>query len=106
MSWKLFLDDERVPETDDFEVAPSFNEAVKLVKKLGFPAFVAFDFSLKYSEKSGLDFARWLIRRDRLSNGTLMPADFAFVCHSSDPNGKVQIERLMSGYLASKKPKL
>jgi len=106
MTWKLFLDDERRPNpADDFVVAASFNQAVKLVRRKGAPVFVDFDFNLgNGNEKNGLDFARWLIKKDREGNGVFLPVDFAFNCHSASPDANVKIERAMSEYLRSRRP--
>ena len=102
MSWKLFLDDNRDPKTKDFTLARSYKSAVNLVIKRGCPIFVAFDWDLGEDE-SGLDFANWLISKDKAECGKYFPEEFSFECHSSDAEGKASIEKVMSEYLSRKR---
>ncbi len=102
MSWKLFLDDNRDPKTKDFTLARSYKSAVKLVQRKGCPIYIAFDYDLGEDE-SGLNFANWLIQKDELHYGKFLPEGFGFECHSTDTEGKVSIEKVMSEYLSSKR---
>jgi hypothetical protein len=74
----------------------------------GFPDFISFDHDLSdahyggdYSkEKTGYDFAKWLIEYDMDTN--IMPEDFAFTVHSMNPVGARNIQRLLENYLRQK----
>jgi len=46
MSWKLFLDDERMPVRDWWIICRSYDEAVEKCQELGCPEEVAFDLIL------------------------------------------------------------
>lgn len=120
----LFLDDERVPDDvtwinigrGPWEIVRSFNQAVEWVKTNGFPDVISFDHDLGYEEfeaneagivvtnateeKSGLDFAKWLIEYN-LDNHT-MPEDFSFTVHSMNPVGAENISKLMYNYLRNR----
>jgi hypothetical protein len=56
----LFLDDERFPIGDNWEIVRSYEEAVEFVLNNGLPRFVSFDHDLG-TEKTGYDFAKWLL---------------------------------------------
>lgn len=119
---KLFLDDIRTPgdvtwvsiDPGPWVVVRSYNEAVAWVKEYGFPTVVSFDHDLGYEEftttesglvvvtnateeKSGFDFAKWLVELD-LDTYT-MPANFKFTVHSKNPEGEKNIRGLLNGYL-------
>lgn len=123
MTKYLFLDDIRVPgdvtwinidNTNQWNIVRSYNEAVQWVLDNGFPDIVSFDHDLGYEEydttdsglivvtnateeKSGYDFAKWLIERD-LNTGD-MPACFEFTVHSQNPVGTENIIKLLENYL-------
>lgn len=121
----LFLDDLRVPgdvvwiniPSVNWAIVRSFDEAVSWVKENGFPNFVSFDHDLGWEkfdtnengiivvteldlEKSGYDFAKWLIEYD-LDTGS-MPADFDFIVHSMNPVGSQNITSVLRNYLNQK----
>lgn len=123
----LFLDDERVPSDVTWikidrgvpwNIVRSYTEAVAWVRWHGFPDIISFDHDLGYEkwetdgttgivvvtsakeEKTGLDFAKWLIEYDLDTN--TMPSDFSFTVHSMNPIGKIAIEKLITNYLMFK----
>lgn len=121
----LFLDDLRVPDEVtwvDIGIGPwvvvrSYNEAVEWVLKNGFPDVISFDHDLGYEdfdttesgmivvtnskeEKSGHDFAKWLIEYDMDTN--TMPENFTFTVHSMNPEGAKNITGLLNNYLRFK----
>jgi hypothetical protein len=124
---KLFLDDIRVPgdvtwiniDPGPWAIVRSCDEAIDWVKTHGFPEIVSFDHDLGYEEwdtdgttgivivtsaveeKSGLDFAKWLISRDL--DTASMPADFRFTVHSMNPIGTANITKLLENYISFKK---
>lgn len=101
-----------------WEIVRSFPEAVKWVQDNGFPDIVSFDHDLGYAhchkteseivvitdsteEKSGYDFAKWLIEYDQDTD--LMPENFKFTVHSMNPVGAANIQNLLDNYLKYKK---
>ena len=114
--WKLFLDDYRWPEhinmaRNEFIIARSYNEAVALVKEHGAPEFISFDHDLAdahyggnfSSEKTGMDFAKWLVETDIDNQGNFLPDNFTYNVHSMNPDGARNIRGLMENWLHEKK---
>lgn len=126
----LFIDDERMPKDvtwvliggigsrgADWQVIRSYNEAVKWVLENGFPDVISFDHDLGYEEwdtditgivvvtsakeeKSGYDFAKWLVEYDMNTN--TMPPNFIFTVHSMNPTGAQNIRSYLSNYIKHK----
>jgi hypothetical protein len=129
----LFLDDERMPGDvtwtliggvgswgSDWSIVRSCDAAIAWVLENGFPEVISFDHDLGYEEwdtditgivvvtsakeeKSGLDFAKWLIEYDMDTN--TMPKDFRFTVHSMNPIGKQNIQQLLDKYIHYKETK-
>ena len=122
---KLFLDDLReVAEVTWIDIGPgpwaivrSYNEAIAWVLENGFPDVISFDHDLGYEEfdttesgmivvtnateeKSGHDFAKWLVEYDMDTNS--MPENFKFTVHSKNPEGTKNIQGLLNNYLKFK----
>lgn len=124
----LFLDDIRNPSDVTWidigrdvpwNIVRSYNEAVNWVLENGFPDVITFDHDLGYEEwetdgitgivvvtcateeKSGLDFAKFLIEHD-LDNSS-MPVDFTFTVHSMNPTGTRNIQLLLDNYIRHKR---
>ena len=101
-NYKLFLDDERFPpkswdlNNEKYLIARTYDEAVHIVSKHGFPSFISFDHDLG-EEKTGLDFAKWLVATDLAMPGFL--SGMQFTVHSQNPIGKRNIECLLMNYL-------
>ena len=102
MTYKLYLDDIRIPTTPGpWVVVRSFPEATQYVLKHGFPIYVSFDHDLgDETVYTGYDFAKWLINLD-MDNGS-MPDSFAFNVHSANPVGAANINGLLGAYMARK----
>jgi hypothetical protein len=112
----LFIDDERMPgdvtwvrsPSASWEIVRSFDEAVKWVKRNGFPDVVSFDHDLglehyahNYSDgKTGFHFAKWLVEHDIDTNS--MPAHFSYTVHSKNPVGAENIRGLLNNYIRFK----
>ena len=117
----LFLDDERMPRDvkwlliggvgswgADWQIVRSFDEAIKWVQDNGFPDVISFDHDLglmhyanDYSDgKTGYDFAKWLVEYDMDTN--TMPGTFSFTVHSKNPQGTINIEKLLDNYIRFK----
>jgi hypothetical protein len=102
---KLFLDDTRIPKDvqlydADWIVVRSYEEAVDFVEAFGFPEWVSLDHDLG-TEKTGLDFAHFLVDLDLDRN--VMPNNFSFTVHSANPVGVKNITGLLDGYLRWKR---
>ena len=122
MNKYLFLDDLRQPgdvtwvsiPSVKWAVVRSCDEAIQWVKDNGFPEFITFDHDLGWEkfdtnengiivvteldvEKSGYDFAKWLVEYD-LDTGK-MPPNFKFTVHSMNPIGAEKIQNLLDGYI-------
>lgn len=122
MSYKLFLDDLRLPQQVNWVEMPlgpwvivrSYDEFVKVVKSAGLPSFVSFDHDLsqehypvgpiteidyrKYTEKTGFDCAKWLCEycMDRRM-------DFPnYQVHSMNPVGRENIKSYIESYRSAR----
>ena len=91
-----------------WSIVRSYDEAVDWVLKVGFPEVISFDHDLgelhydsDYTdEKTGYDFAKWLIEYDMDTN--TMPKDFQFTVHSMNPIGAANIQQLLDNYIRHK----
>lgn len=122
----LFLDDIRIPSDvtwmyigtgkafhesrgAPWDIVRSYTEAVSWVIANGFPDVASLDHDLGVShysgdysdEKTGYDFAKFLIEYDMDTNS--MPEIFHFTVHSMNPIGKQAIENLLNNYVRFKK---
>ena len=121
----LFLDDIRLP-TDvtwmyigtgkafhesrgaPWSIVRSYTDAVEWVTTNGFPDVISFDHDLGLdhyagnftTEKSGYDFAKWLVEYDM--DTKTMPANFSFTVHSMNPEGARNIQMLLDNYIRFK----
>jgi hypothetical protein len=103
--YKLYLDDIRIPKNkSNWIIARSYNEAIIIVNKFGCPNYISFDHDLG-TDKSGLDFVKWLIEKD-LDNPGFIPDNFKFNVHSANPVGKENIEGLLNDYMNKRKQNL
>jgi hypothetical protein len=102
----------------NWHIVRSYDEAVAWVLENGFPNVISFDNDLGYEEwnmdgttgivvvtsakeeKSGYDFAKWLIEYD-MDTGT-MPENFAFTVHSKNPRGVINIQSILNNYIKFK----
>lgn len=96
-SWKLFLDDERHPITDDWVVCRSSVAAQAQILAFGMPMEIAFDHDLGGDDTSVL-LIKWII--DRYLDGDLdVPVDLTYTIHSQNPTGAANIKGLLDGFL-------
>lgn len=112
MSYRMFLDDERMPAEKDMDmiIVRSFDEAVAYIKRHGCPIFISFDHDLCFehygnmptNEKTGYDLAKWLVLQDVYSEG-FIPEGFGFQVHSQNPVGAKNIQAYLSRYLELRK---
>lgn len=113
-NYKLFLDDLRVPRmiylsdyldefaNNDWIIAKSFDEAVKIVEENGCPEYISFDNDLGEG-KTGYDFAKWIVEeaiyRQQENKEKWIPDNFKYYVHSQNPVGKHNIFCLMENYI-------
>lgn len=113
---KLYLDDIRIPKTDDWEIVRSYKEFVDWITENGIPNVVSFDHDLANDhygltsntdfltwqeyyehqdrELTGYDCAKWLCEYC-MENGLPIPK---WNVHSANPVGKENIENLIRNY--------
>lgn len=97
MTYRLFIDDERFPTTDDWVIVRSSQEAIAMIIEYGMPYFISFDHDLG-GEDTAIRLIRWII--DSFLDGTLeIHPDFDFYVHSQNPIGAENIHGLMKGFL-------
>lgn len=99
MTYKLFIDDERFPATDDWVIVRSSQEAIAMIIEYGMPYFISFDHDLG-GEDTAIRVIRWIIESFLDGNLEIHP-DFDFYVHSQNPIGAENIRKLMSGFLKS-----
>lgn len=100
--WKLFIDDERVPETifgngecaEGWTIARSSMQAMTLVEEKGMPAQISFDHDLG-AEDTGAHFLKWLIEYAIEKEITFVPK---CTVHSQNPAGAKSIKSLISSW--------
>lgn len=80
-NWSLFLDDKRDPPSDDWDLAKTVEEAIKLVEAKGPPSEMSLDFSLGWDQRSGDKFVDWFC--DQVWAGSFRGSGTAFAVHSS-----------------------
>ena len=85
-----------------WNIVRSYDEAVTWVFRNGFPNVISFDHDLGL-EKSGHDFAKWLVEYDMETNA--MPDNFTFTVHSKNPVGVENIHGLLDNYIRVKRDK-
>ena len=97
MSYKLFIDDERFPVTDDWVILRSSQQAINYVRINGCPGEISFDHDLG-GEDTSMVFLHWLVNFV-LEGGTIFPSDFKYSVHSQNPIGKKNIEGLLDCFI-------
>lgn len=97
MTYKMFIDDERFPVTDDWVIVRSSQEAIDCVKKNGFPQHINFDHDLG-GDDTTRRFVSWIV--DRMLDGDYQfPEGFTFDVHSQNPIGAKSIRDAMGGII-------
>ena len=117
MTYKMFLDDERVPNflglkgydypsKGNWVIVRSMQAAIDYIMENGIPFFIAFDHDLEDAhydgkeghERTGYEFAKWFWDYV-LDNNIVLPDDFGWVVHSMNPTGAENIRRYMANYM-------
>lgn len=97
MAYKLFIDDERFPVTDDWVIARSSDEAIAQVVMHGPPIEISFDHDLGGDDTSRR-FIVWMIDA-LLDEDITIPDGFHFSVHSQNPIGAEWIRHTMNGII-------
>lgn len=106
MTYRLFLDDIRMPPPGYWVIARSMDDAVWYIKNLGIPYFISFDHDLadehyiigQTYEKTGYDFAKWFCNFV-LENDIDLPGKFNYSVHSMNPVGAKNIRDYMEEFI-------
>jgi len=101
MTYKLFIDDLRSPTGEGWQIARSYEGAIRIVSSYGAPTFVSFDNDLGEGLE-GYDFSKWLIDQDLEQEGKFLPTTFDFQVHSANIVAVKNIENLLRNYLRLK----
>lgn len=103
MQYKMFIDDERFPITDDWVIVRSSLDAAATVLEKGFPVEISFDHDLGGDDTSMI-FIKWMI--EQILDGALtIPYGFRYNVHSQNPVGAANIKGTMDGILNNFGPK-
>lgn len=103
MTYKMFIDDERVPPNGetDWVVKRCFTSAMHHIYYNGCPNHISFDHDLA-THLTGYDIAKELVLLD-MDGEVKIPKDFTFYVHSQNPVGAENIRQYLTSYLESKK---
>lgn len=96
--YKMFIDDERFPVSNDFTVVRSSEEAIGCVKVKGVPVFISFDHDLGGDDTS-IVFIKWLVDF-LIDTNTKLPNGFDYYVHSQNPVGKKNIESWLDNIMS------
>jgi hypothetical protein len=114
MSYKLFLDDERMPHAvtwvemplGPWEIVRSYDQFVNYITENGIPSFISFDHDLsvedqgknpnksQFKEKTGYDCAKWLVEKC-MNENRMFPK---YQVHSMNPIGAMNIRAYIECY--------
>lgn len=104
---KLYLDDIRIPHSDEWTVVKNYEEFCSWITQVGLESIseIQFDHDLgdkSIIEKNGNDCAKFLV--DFYLNNNYIEEDFPLVfTHSANPVGRANIEGYLNGFFKSYK---
>lgn len=94
----VYLDDVRIPPNDKkWMVLRSSKEAIDFVKNHGCPEYWSFDHDLGEDDTT-MVFLKWLIDFDIENGGSIIPKNFKWDIHSSNPPGRENIHGFLTSY--------
>lgn len=102
MTYRLYLDDIRIPKSDGWIIVRTFDEAVAVIKSKGIPKIISFDHDLGLDQPTGFDFVKWLVNYD-LDYDLIDPDKFYWEIHSMNPVGGKNIHLYLKNYMEVKK---
>lgn len=91
MTWKLFLDVERLPKDSSWRVARSADDAMTLISEQGYPAAMSLDFNLGENNPTGLDFLNGIVEKALRDWPRIQFPEIELNCHSNDTEGRCKI---------------
>lgn len=100
--YKMFLDDERFPVTEDYVIVRSSQEAKEYILRNGVPGFISFDHDLGGND-TAMHVVHWLIEQHL--DGNLSLTNLKYQIHSQNPIGKHNIESLLEAFLTFERNK-
>jgi len=90
---RLFIDDERMPPSDDYVVVRSSQDAIDHIKANGWPTFISFDHDLGGDDTTMVFLKRLM---NEIWDGKTNPPDYQI--HSANPIGKLNIQSFMESW--------
>lgn len=101
MTYRLFIDDERMPPDDgnQWVIARTSGEAIDILHERGVPSFISFDHDLGGDDKA-IPYVHALFDYV-MDHRTVMPSGFAYYVHSQNPIGAGNIQGKMEGFIAN-----
>lgn len=90
---RLFIDDERIPPSDDYVVVRSSQDAIDYIKINGWPTFISFDHDLGGDDTTMVFLKRLM---NEIWDGKTNPPDYQV--HSANPIGKLNIQSFMESW--------
>ncbi len=97
MSYKLFIDDERIPYVpEEWDIARSSEEAKEIIKTKGMCSYISFDHDLG-GDDTTMIFLKWLV--NEFWNGEDPIPEYAV--HSQNPVGRANIISFMDSWVKS-----
>lgn len=103
MDYKMFIDDERHPVTDDWVITRTSDDALAHMNVHGCPIEISFDHDLG-GDDTAMAVVKEMINLDLDAPG-FIPTNFTFSVHSANPVGSKNISGLLNGYLAQRNSK-
>lgn len=97
LSYKLFLDDERFPITNDWVIARTSDEAIALILMHGMPHEISFDHDLGGDDTSRV-FINFLMNELSM-DAIVLPLGFKFSVHSQNSVGAKWITGTMNNLI-------
>lgn len=99
MSYRIFLDDVRMPPHDGQKwfICRSTAEFVQVLRVRGLPSFISFDHDLS-GDDTGMRAAHQLVNYV-FDNGLVLPRGFDYAVHSMNPVGASNIRSLMECFI-------
>jgi 5'-nucleotidase len=91
MSWKLFLDLERLPKGKGWKIARSTKEAMTLIAQHGYPSGMSLDYDLGEGNPTGLDFLKGIACEAEMARTTVDFSQVKFECHAESLDGRCKI---------------
>jgi len=89
----LYLDDSRFPKSSgNWRIARSVDEAIQMISEFGLPDQISFDHDLGENQKTGYDFAKWIVWNELDTRGIFINV------HSANPIGRDNIYGLIRNW--------